>query len=604
MRIKRILTFFLTISLALVIISLLFLVKNYAPQEKNRPSDVLFFMEKKKNTDDYLPPHSNRITKIIDNEIKKEDNHSTKKKDRFIDFKSLLDSATFYEEDMFREKTYTYPINFENNLGFKYIRNNNSTRFEKILIVDEMNSEFIFHSGNDYVNRFFSNYKRNIYPISSPNSLLEIRTNTIEHENENNFDHINPLDSSILSIDLENFRPFYILDVFNTLDSCSHGDKVYDVVVQLLSKYGFNSKILEKIKKFPINYFNNIDYGKAIIEYYNSLFEQVDVSQSNRKLFPPSDSIESVYKNNFRYTSPNYLTAIINFCEKDEPDIISNSYSLLTPSKSIPPAWTFTYQTNESSNTNYIASGTNDSEAIEKYRKATEYGYTEPYFSFIRSADQFGIIFVGNKSDTGKFSGMFSNDGKLMHVLGKGSKWGNDKTCIQQKDNGTSFATPEVATKLFIAKAYWRSKGLNIDPIEARNRIILATDLEAPFINKFSSAGSVSIEKLLQIDSAYLVTVKDSLIGINSIIDANISFSETGIGYREFNTSLSEAVKGLYLKEDMWFAIFNNENKWKLIAEPVNFSIAYVDKNSQTQFVSKKKFKESFKQFVILNKTK
>jgi hypothetical protein len=473
------------------------------------------------------------------------------------------------------------------------------------LIIDESNAEFIFHNDENVSKRILKGFRANLSLVSNPNKLLEIKTNEIDQNMviSDYVQNIKPLDSSIAQIAPEHFRTFYILDVFNVKDSCSHGDKVYDVVVQTLTKYGFKDIIIEKIKKIPINYFNNIEYGKKLIQAYNKIFEDENEIGSEIKILPPSDSIENIYRNNFRYTSPNYMRSVISFCEKDQPDIISNSYSLQTPSITYPPAWTFTHNASESANTNYLASGTNDNEFIEKYKKATKFGYTEPYFSFLNSVEEFGVILVGNKVNTGKFGGMYSEGGKLMHTLGHGSNWGNDSTCIKQYHNGSSFATPEVATKLFIAKAYWRSKGLTVDPVEARNRVILATNLEGEFINKFSSAGTLSIEKLLQTDSAYLVNKGDSIFGLNNILKAHIIFNQSSIGYRVFETSTKDGIKGLYKIDNSWYAIFNDENKWIQISEPKDFIIVYADPSDNVKFISKEDFVKSYKQFVVLNKT-
>lgn len=473
------------------------------------------------------------------------------------------------------------------------------------LIIDESNAEYIFHRDENLTKTILERYRANLSLVSLPNKLWEIKTNQLD-QNEVIRDYvqnIKTLDSSIAQIAPEHFRTFYILDIFNVKDSCSHGDKVYDVVAQTLTKYGFKDIIIEKVKKIPINYFNNIEYGKKMIQTYNEIFEQEDETGSIIKLLPPSDSIENKYRDNFRYTSPNYMTSVINFCEKNEPDIISNSYSLISPSKSYPPTWTFTHNASEFAHTNYLASGSNDNELIEKYENAINNSYTEPYFSFLKSINRFGVILVGNKVNTGKFGGMYSEGGKLMHTLGHGSNWGNDSTCIKQYHNGSSFATPEVATKLFIAKAYWRSKGLTVDPVEARNRVILATNLEGEFINKFSSAGTLSIEKLLQTDSAYLVNKGDSIFGLNNILKAHIIFNQSSIGYRVFETSSKDGIKGLYKIDNSWYAIFNDENKWIQISEPKDFIIVYADPSDNVKFISKEDFVKSYKQFVVLNKT-
>jgi hypothetical protein len=417
---------------------------------------------------------------------------------------------------------------------------------------------------------------------------------------------IEKLDTSLLAIDTAFFHDFYLFDLFNTKDEFSHGDKVYEVIRQVILAYGFPESLLEKVKRIPINYFNNVAFAKTVYRDYNQLAEQYNEELgTNLKLNPPDDSIAAKYKDSDSETPQSYMAALVKKYQNLRPDIISNSYGISVPKMSL-PIWTMTIGQDILDSTNFIASATNLDEAIEPYESMTEYGIIEPLFTFIRSSEKYGTIIVGNQTSEKKFEGGFSNTGMKVHVLGKGTSW-NGKY-IKPDDKGTSFAAPEVAAKLYIAKAFWRKCNQQITAAEARNRLVLSTDLEPSFIGRFASSGAVNIHKLLQSHKGYLVTTTNEIIPFDFIgkktIDLNYEDKRPGnefrgMGLNEANKNSS--IRGLYYTDNKWFAYFNDQCKWQAIKEPADITLWIPELDKYDAFIDKGKFTTKYKQFVILN---
>jgi len=422
-----------------------------------------------------------------------------------------------------------------------------------------------------------------IIPCELSNADIE-RTYLLNLENPS-------LDLSDLTID--DFGDFYLFDIFKK-DTCTHGMKVYDVIRQVLRNYRLDTTI-SKVRRIPINYFSNREecdriYAEAKGVDSPYMIHAVDsLTYESKK---EKDTISDI----------DYLKDIYTYFSSKGADIVSSSY---VASCTIP--FFQTTLNDYDSTTNYFASATNDSLNIDLLEQKSS-TLLEPLASYIIRFPVDGAIIVGNQMSPGVMHGMYSNKGNIT-TLGRGVSWGlKDCTkCIADTDMGCSFATPEIATKLFIAKAYWRKyeKGI-ITATESRRRLILASNLHPRLIQKIASSGDVNLNKLLQYKSGYLVDLRDSVISLDSVIDASIVLLSTD-GRKHFDFSTREEennIRGFYLSEQKAF-IFQNtgeqRDKWVELGKPIKISLAYRLPNDATNYnIITQTFLDNYKQIVLL----
>lgn len=121
------------------------------------------------------------------------------------------------------------------------------------------------------------------------------------------------------SLTIEDFKKFYVFDEFVD-DTCVHGEKVLDVIRQTLNNYGLDFA-MQKIIKYPVNYYSNPDKGDSLHKLY---FEKYS---NDTKLKPVADSFDLVkFKGQNGLTPTRYLKEIYKLACEDTIDIISSSY--------------------------------------------------------------------------------------------------------------------------------------------------------------------------------------------------------------------------------------------------------------------------------------
>ena len=424
--------------------------------------------------------------------------------------------------------------------------------------------------------------------------LKETQLNTIKSNYSYTVEEKTDFDLSELKV--SDFGIMYLFDLFG--DSCSHGDKVFDVVKQILNDYKLDSVINNLIIR-PVNYFSNVELGDSLFYNYYKAYIDQDYLGGKKNLaidasYLPIDSNE---------TPTNYLEAIYTSAIDTKPDIISSSYKGTCGFSYIQKSLT-----DENDYTNYLTAALNDSMDIDKTKLAERiigepFSIIEPLASYYRDNSEKGTIIVGNQIDINRYEGMYSSSGTSITALGKGIRWGKvDCTvCIDSvKDVGTSFATPEVATKLLIAKAWWRTHNADCNAIEARRRLILATNLNDSFLGKFASSGNINLNKLLQADKAYLVKNDDTVIPIDSIYTALIT-NGSSLTRLKFSTNV-EDISGLYVMNGKVVGLKNRKSpKWEIIPEPTSIDLTVKRKSDQVIIpIAKEEFLKEYKQFVIL----
>ncbi|GAB2961758.1 hypothetical protein GCM10027048_32540 [Hymenobacter coalescens] len=375
----------------------------------------------------------------------------------------------------------------------------------------------------------------------------------------------------IKNIDKKYFGKYIYMDFFNDGD-CKHGEKVFDVMRLNLEHYGLNPNDLSLIP-VPVNYFKN---EEKCLELMKKLFtlspdDSPEIAtfkvtgqaglQSLIKLKKNKTKYEELKKRNPEIIPELYLIACIRACYGQEPDVLASSFfSRCYGSSALLPF--------EDGNTSVITACLNDNGTyIESFLKKTDpkiskgatIGKPEPLFAYFMAYEKSGSIIVGCAAEgqKPKFRGMYSQGGDYVTTLGKGYGWVGK--CIQSNDIGASFATPDVGTKVLIAKAYWKSVlEKPVSALKTRHRVVLATDIDTAYAGRFASAGVLNLRKLMQASNGYCETIT------GSIKNAKI---EDG-SYAKYNQITQSAfhgktgIGGIYFSNNEFYVYLSSNSAW------------------------------------------
>ena len=399
----------------------------------------------------------------------------------------------------------------------------------------------------------------------------------------------------LLKIKEKDFGKYYVLDFFNG-NSCTHGQKVLSVINQRLREYHLDGLKIDIIP-IPINYFQNQEFAIKFLENYYSSdkinpLEKLQAEKTIQflKKLNPAES-----KRCENCIPEIFLDACIKFYYGSKPDIISTSF-YMTAYRGIMPNFI-------SPSTNLVTACLNEpGRTIESLKDreslidGTSNGAIEPLFSSWKDYSRTGSIIVGCQIDKNKFYGMYSNEGRGITSLGKGIGWESTQNCMNPMEKGASFATPDVAVKLLIAKAYWRSKGFEPLAIESRTRLLLSSDLESSFIGKFASAGQSNLSKLLMISDGY---IEDNNGIVKECIITKSSFVEVDENSRFPFARGLYGISGLSIVDNNVCVFFESSMSWI----PVNIKkifITIVENGVSESFNSIEELKAKYKHLVIL----
>ena len=376
------------------------------------------------------------------------------------------------------------------------------------------------------------------------------------------------LDSLLLvevqKINTSKVNDFIFFDSFKQPNNgCSHGESVKNIILFVLNH--FHASILNpKIKSASLDFFDDRDKALEIItDYLNKKY-------GNSEIYEPIKKKIIYYKNvgigNCKELCmpSDYLNILLDYYMMQKPEIISMSFYMKTPY----PVMNFFIK--NTMQTNLLGAVINNKAAIEYIDVDITGRMNEPIFTLKSNIKETGTILIGAKSEEGNYECLYSSDGYYVTTLGRGN-WSSAFDC-SPITYGTSWATPEIATKLFIAKAYWTSIGLNIDALEAKRRLLLSCDLEENFVNKFASPGIPNMNKLLRKnDEGFIEMGKEigdgkqvnniRIIKNNPKMVVMIDGEPTSLKFKKGKDFLS--FSGLYFNGDNIYIFQDSKMKWE-----------------------------------------
>ncbi|HTG32992.1 MAG TPA: VCBS repeat-containing protein [Thermoanaerobaculia bacterium] len=363
---------------------------------------------------------------------------------------------------------------------------------------------------------------------------------------------------AVRKVDPKDAGFYVVLDFFESgLGTCSHGRKVLEVAQQVVRSYG-GDRLVKNIVPVDLDFFKDkVVSKKAIESYINREF-----GDSVRAYM--LSTLESLLKSSRRekYQTPLlFVQAIIsNFIDdKISPvRVMSSSFKTNMDGFRVLPR-------------NFRADGQvvmlSAVDNVENSFVET-ISSIEPLASYWSIRRDYAIGLVGGYKANGVPFGMTSERGDGVTFAGRGSGWGGGgNTCIQPRELGTSFSTPEVGAKLFLAQAFWKSKGLSITGVEAKRRALLASDIEPQLLGKFASAGRIAMERLLVANGTFVVEPDGKVTELNLGSDSFELVIRDGSSVETLRSLRKGDVSGVQFSGGRTFIFRDQDLQWEEIKD-------------------------------------
>jgi len=310
-------------------------------------------------------------------------------------------------------------------------------------------------------------------------------------------------------LDKSVFGKYYLLDFYaSDNDSCSHGNLVLDAAYHVLDEYGLQH-LKNNIVPIELDFFKNKDFAlKQIYKYITS--QNINLKENLMPVYErlkKSKAPKPDKDNNIHSIPLLYLQALYsNLISQSDTSLISSSfYTYFEGYKVLPP----TYMPD--SNISLITAVLDDSKSIIE-----DFAFIEPLRTFHDVRKNYGVVLVGAEQDLGNYFGMVSKSGDGVTCLENGQVLGSSVNCSAVKKLGTSFSTPVIGVKLFLAKAFWKANDLTILANEAKLRLIMSSDILPDYVGKFASGGIPNLEKMLLLTGAFGLDKNDNFVSLNS----------------------------------------------------------------------------------------
>ncbi|NIG54518.1 hypothetical protein [Chitinophaga sp. Cy-1792] len=340
------------------------------------------------------------------------------------------------------------------------------------------------------------------------------------------------------------FRKFYVLDLFNTGDSCAHGQKVLNVISLILNKHitsaPLRQQLQEKIIAIPLNYTGNKRFLDSLLVEYLKLYNEGDEAKFLMEIKDIPDRLldyrriqqEVVrLKASHQKFKPTFictfvLKALLDYCQRPSSQVDVVNTSLFTKiSDRIGLNFT-------PLSTCFIAAADNSSGSIENLQLLQEgLNNTEPLVTYNTLQHQASSCFLigGYLSPTKPF-GMYSENALGITGVGHASNWNTSNSnsyCITQSTTGNSYASPEVSAMIWLARAYWRSIGITPSPWEIRIKLILSGEIAEDFVQKYASGGLVNWNAFYYPGFRYLMKQDGSIQQLDLSDNSSVTISGT-----------------------------------------------------------------------------
>ena len=238
-------------------------------------------------------------------------------------------------------------------------------------------------------------------------------------------------------------QKYYVLDFFDpaTAGPCPHGQKVLDVIRQVLAQRGAGDLFATNVVPIELDFFRHQAAARVYLDEY--------IAHQDRRYQPLlKDTVKALQR--VRLTDVDRFETPILYLQSVYAHVLSDPKALLVSSS----FWTESSQFKLLPDTFIETSRTLVLSAVADPPTQPIESFTlEPIRSLYVQRRDFPILLVGGFLSTGQPFGMTSTIGDGVSLAASVEGWGTDRSCIRPSDQGTSFATPAIATTLLLGAA-------------------------------------------------------------------------------------------------------------------------------------------------------
>jgi hypothetical protein len=303
-----------------------------------------------------------------------------------------------------------------------------------------------------------------------------------------------------LSLDPGAAGTLVILDRFarGATGDCNHGLIVSSVATQMIREYSPNllSNGNNPIVQAEVDFFANLNASGKTLTDYIATFPSDNVRAA---LFQNKDAILNLKKdpNNPNVVPLFYIQALLDD-SLDDPRTSVVSTSVWFDRD----GFQFLPRNFDADGPSQLLSAVSD-DSIDP----VELSRQEPVASFLNQKS-FRTLLVGGLDASGQPFGQRSTSGAIC-CPGSAEGWPANVTCGRvnsEFQRGTSYATPEVAAVLYMARAFWKQHGAKFDSHNMSTRLMLASQLTPTLVGgSYASAGIPRLESMLTTEARYAV---------------------------------------------------------------------------------------------------
>jgi len=335
--------------------------------------------------------------------------------------------------------------------------------------------------------------------------------------------------------------------------NCAHGLVVQGVADEVIHRYA--PQLSGNIVRAEVDFFSDMAASGKAMDAYIATFPVDNVRVALQK---NAAALETLKRdpNNPQVVPLFYVQALLSYyLEASDTQVISASVWFKEDGYQLLPR---DYQF--SGSTMLTAAVSDDMEAVEE---ATE----EPVVSFFNRKDSRTLL-VGAYGSDGKPFGGYSKTGTGICCIGAGTGWTSTLACSTQ---GTSFSTPEVATFLFLARAFWKQSNAAVSSHEALLRIMLSSQIHPDWIGKYASAGPPQLPPLITTEKQYVIAPDLSVHGV--VVDPALTviwIREEGARFKH-QVALScggdDGLCGLKVVSGQAFVFRDTKGEWERVVD-------------------------------------
>jgi hypothetical protein len=295
---------------------------------------------------------------------------------------------------------------------------------------------------------------------------------------------------------------YYVVDYFQ--GDCPHGKKVLDVARLTVAQYA-GGRLTENVLPIEVDFYADQANARQLISRYIGSFPSPNVRRQLQMLL---DSIRTRRPDGASIRVPVlYLQAIYaSLIELPDTSIVSSSFYVTFDGTAFLPS-----EYVRESPVLLLSAVLDDPGYVE------DANVTEPIRTYWDRRRDYGLVLVGAEVAAGTPLGMTSRDGDGVTTLGRAHGWETPTSCIKQSDAGTSYATPSIGARLFLARGLWNSAGVKVSSMEAKVRLLLAGQLLPDYVGQYASAGRPALDRLARLRGSYAITTTAAVAEIAAV---------------------------------------------------------------------------------------